>query len=398
MIHLSDSAKRALAFIAVLVLVAMSGAAIYAILFQPAPPEAADAWGVRGGQVFPQEANFRGPVNVHNASDLTLYNASATPVVVIGGAAGDVDLAGTLTVPSLVTTTTDLTLTGDLAVGDDATITGDLLANTATITGAISAADLTASDDLVVGDDATITGTLALGDISIGGGYGTTGCTVSAAGVLQCDGAATVASATMAGALSAGSAAIGGGYGSTGCSFSAAGALQCDGDGAIDGALTSDSATVTGTVSAADLSASDDLFVTNDATITGTLAALGGISLENAETIGNAVNGTIAMTGAVDVSGALQYGANNLYPLGFGTDGYQMVLGSVEVTETVTVTHGLTTPLYGFCTMSGSLTDNEEQVCSLGILTDTVTIYVYKEDGSAGDSGVDVFWQVYGTP
>jgi cytoskeletal protein CcmA (bactofilin family) len=287
MIHLSDSAKRVLAFIAVLVLVAMSGAAIYAILFQPAPPEAADAWGVRGGQVFPQEANFRGPVNVHNASDLTLYNASATPVVVIDGAAGDVDLAGTLTVPSLVTTTTDLTLTGDLAVGDDATITRDLLANTATITGAISAADLTASDDLVVGDDATITGTLA---------------------------------------------------------------------------------------------------------------ALGGISLENAETIGNAVNGTIAMTGAVDVSGALQYGANNLYPLGFGTDGYQMVLGSVEVTETVTVTHGLTTPLYGFCTMSGSPTDNEEQVCSLGILTDTVTIYVYKEDGSAGDSGVDVFWQVYGTP
>ena len=253
MIHLSDSAKRVLAFIAVLVLVAMSGAAIYAILFQPAPPEAADAWGVRGGQIFPQEANFRGPVNVHNASDLTLYNASATPVVVIDGAAGDVDLAGTLTVPSLVTTTTDLTLTGDLAVGDDATITGDLLANTATITGAISAADLTASDDLVVGDDATITGTLT-------------------------------------------------------------------------------------------------------------------------------------------------FGANNLYPLGFGTDGYQIVLGSSTVTTTAVITHGLTTPLYGFCTMSGSLTDDEEQKCSLGISGADVTVYVWKEDGTAGNSGVDVFWQVFGTP
>ena len=328
MIHLSGSAKRVLAFIAVLVLVAMSGAAIYAILFQPAPPEAADAWGVRGGQVFPQEANFRGPVNVHNASDLTLYNASATPVVVIDGAAGDVDLAGTLTVPSLVTTTTDLTLTGDLAVGDDATITRDLLANTATITGAISAADLTASDDLVVGDDATITGTLTLGDLSIGGGYGTTGCTVSAAGVLQCDGAATVASASMAGALAA------------------------------------DSGTFTGTVSAADLTASDDLVVGDDATITGTLT----------------------------------FGANNLYPLGFGTDGYQIVLGSSTVTTTTVITHGLTTPLYGFCTMSGSLTDNEEQKCSLGISGADVTVYVWKEDGTAGNSGVDVFWQVFGTP
>jgi cytoskeletal protein CcmA (bactofilin family) len=316
MIHLSDSAKRVLAFIAVLVLVATAGAAVYATLFQPAPPEAADAWGVRGGQVFPQEANFRGPVNVHNASDLTLYNASATPVVVIDGAAGDVDLAGTLTVPSLVTTTTDLTLTGDL------------LANTATITGAISAADLTASDDLVVGDDATITGTLALGDLSIGGGYGTTGCTVSAAGVLQCDGAATVASASMAGALAA------------------------------------DSGTFTGTVSAADLTASDDLVVGDDATITGTLT----------------------------------FGANNLYPLGFGTDGYQMVLGSSTVTTTTVITHGLTTPLYGFCTMSGSLTDNEEQKCSVGISGADVTAYVWKEDGTAGDSGVAVFWQVFGTP
>jgi len=163
-------------------------------------------------------------------------------------------------------------------------------------------------------------------------------------------------------------------------------------------AVVADSATITGTVSAADLTASDDLSVTDDATITGTLSALVGISLENEETIGNAVNGTIAMTGAVDVSGALQYGANNLYPLGYASDGYQLVLGSSTVTTTTVIVHGLTTPLYGFCTMSGSLTDNEEQKCSVGISGSDVTIYVWKEDGTAGDSGVLVFWQVFGTP
>lgn len=61
---------------------------------------------------------------------------------------------------------TDLSLSGDLTVGDDATIT----------------------------DDLTVTDALTIDDLTVGGGYGSTGCTISNAGALQCDGAATLGS------------------------------------------------------------------------------------------------------------------------------------------------------------------------------------------------------------
>jgi len=57
----------------------------------------------------------------------------------------------------------------DLVVTDDATVEGDLIANTATITGAVSAADLTATDDLVVGDDATVGGDLIANSATVTG-------------------------------------------------------------------------------------------------------------------------------------------------------------------------------------------------------------------------------------
>lgn len=41
---------------------------------------------------------------------------------------------------------------------------------------------------------ATLSGALAAPSVAIGGGYGSTGCSISAAGVLQCDGAATLGS------------------------------------------------------------------------------------------------------------------------------------------------------------------------------------------------------------
>jgi hypothetical protein len=52
----------------------------------------------------------------------------------------------------------------------------------------------------------------------------------------------------------------------------------------------------------------------------------------------------------------------------------------------------------GICTLAGELVDNEEQLCSVKINGATVSIYVYKEDGSAGDSGVSVHWYLIGLP
>lgn len=114
--------------------------------------------------------------------------------------------------------------------------------------------------------------------------------------------------------------------------------------------------------------------------------------------------GTLDVAGAAtfgstaDVAGAFSYGASNLYPLGFASDGYQAVIGSITVTNSQTVTHGLTTPTYGLCAFGSTLTDNEEQKCSVVISGTTVTLYTYKEDGSAGDSGVDIYYQIVGTP
>jgi hypothetical protein len=110
----------------------------------------------------------------------------------------------------------------ELVVGSGGTLTIDS-GGTLDIVGTVSGGTFTSTLTDLIADTA-----------AIGGGYGDTGCSVSAAGVLQCNGAATTD-----GALTAGSAVIGGGYGSTGCTLSAAGVLQCNGAATIDGATTS---------------------------------------------------------------------------------------------------------------------------------------------------------------
>jgi hypothetical protein len=107
----------------------------------------------------------------------------------------------------------------------------------------------------------------------------------------------------------------------------------------------------------------------------------------------------VAVTGTLDVQGAsLEYGPNNLYPLGAGSSGFKVVWGNTTVTNTETASHGLTSPVWATCAYSGTLTDNEEQLCSISISGSTVTINTYKEDGTAGDSGVVILWQVIGAP
>ena len=100
----------------------------------------------------------------------------------------------------------------------------------------------------------TISTTSALaGTVSIGGGYGSTGITLSDAGVIQANGAMTIDGAsTLTGAVTASSTAaiagtttIGGGYGSTGVTLSDAGVVQMNGALTVGGA-----STLTGAVTA----------------------------------------------------------------------------------------------------------------------------------------------------
>ena len=96
----------------------------------------------------------------------------------------------------------------------------------------------------VAGDFTTLgaTGTATLNDVAIGGGYGSTGVTISAAGVLQANGAGTFDGALDCASLACTAAAtFGGGYGSTGATISTAGVGQFNDALTTDGVLTADS-------------------------------------------------------------------------------------------------------------------------------------------------------------
>jgi hypothetical protein len=61
--------------------------------------------------------------------------------------------------------------------------------------------------------------------VSIGGGSGSTGVTITDAGIISVDGTSTLA----------GSVSIGGGYGATGVTITAAGIISANGNLAVDG-------------------------------------------------------------------------------------------------------------------------------------------------------------------
>lgn len=83
---------------------------------------------------------------------------------------------------------------------------------------------------LTVDDGATFSSSLAADSLTVGGGYGSTGVTISNAGAISADGAVTLASTlAVTGNSTLTSVDIGGGYGSTGATISSAGAISADG-------------------------------------------------------------------------------------------------------------------------------------------------------------------------
>lgn len=117
-----------------------------------------------------------------------------------------------------------------------------------TTTGAFSVTGLLEADGGITVDDTAFTVADATGATTMGGGYNSSGCTVSAAGALFCDGAVKLDSTLgVTGTASLnGATVMGGGYNSTGCTASTAGAFSCDGAVKLDSTLG-----VTGTTSLA---------------------------------------------------------------------------------------------------------------------------------------------------
>ena len=139
------------------------------------------------------------------------------------------------------------------------------------------------------------------------------------------------------------------------------------------------------------------LEVDSGATFTGDLT--GDLTGDILGSSGTTIYDNVTITGTLDVAGAsINYGPDNLYPVGSADSGFQMDWGSDVITGSLAVMHNLITPTVGICSLSGELVDNEEQKCSVKINGATVTIYVYKEAGTAGDSGVKVFWMLMGLP
>lgn len=145
-----------------------------------------------------------------------------------------------------------------------------------------------------------------------------------------------------------------------------------------------------------------DMTIADNLAVTGTLDVQGGdITLQNDESISNGTNGTIALGGAVDVTGAsLQYGPNDLYPLGVDTSGFEIVWGSEVITGETAITHGLTSPVTALCTMgqAPSAAAGESYGCYAVVSGAVVTVTTVSSDATAATTGATVHWQVIGTP
>ncbi len=86
-----------------------------------------------------------------------------------------------------------LNVDGVATFGDDMTVAGTLTAAAIVTDGNALLTSVETTGNITDAGTLNVTGASTLdGAVSIGGGFGSTGCSLSAAGVLQCDGAATI--------------------------------------------------------------------------------------------------------------------------------------------------------------------------------------------------------------
>lgn len=257
----------------------------------------------------------------------------------------------------------DLTVAGDAGVAGDLAVTGDtVITGGLSVTGGVTGTNVLTSGNQTIAGIKTFTTPAALtggitGPLVVTGP--TAAATATPASVINNTGAANnslevrknatpvayvtnaggvVASfLTTAGGLTAASAEIGGGYGSTGCTLSAAGDLACDGDVVIEGNVT--------------------------------------------------------------ITGTLQYGA--LYPLGFVSDGQQLVYGTASITTTLAVAHGLTTVTWCNATLAQDpkTGSGEAALVTVAVATNACTVKAWQIGGAAAtETDVKINWIVIGAP
>lgn len=371
-----------------------------------------------------------------------------------------------------------------LLVDHNATVGGDLaVTGVTTLTGAQTQTGLLNADGGIAVDTVnfTVSGTTGAvttaSSLTVGGGFGSTGCTLSAAGILQCDGAASLGSTLLVtGTSTLTSATVNGGVtasgGITTTTARATGAVSIEGATNITGTLTTaahvvnggitasggittttsrntgaasieGAATITGTTTvvgdfvpsaikpgAAGSAAAAIYCMSSDCDtglwyqgdnilgitaggaeqgrvttagleVSGGVSASGSITTTNARVTGAAsIEGNTAITGTLDVGSTLNFGTDNLYPLGYVSSGYQLECGTTGTfTATkIVYTTGLTAVTFALVTQTTDEAATAATLTAATPVTSTFTIKSWKADGAtAGDTGVVANWCAIGT-
>jgi hypothetical protein len=142
---------------------------------------------------------------------------------------------------------------------------------------------------------------------------------------------------------------------------------------------------------------------------TRSIAGAGVTNLTNLELSGtldvagaSTLTGATTITGNTDIAGTLQYGADDLYALGFATSGQQVVYGTASITGTLAAPHGLTTVTFCTAVMGEDPTAGAGDAAhvTVAVSANVCTLKAWQDDfvTAATEADVAVQWIVIGTP
>lgn len=140
------------------------------------------------------------------------------------------------------------------------------------------------------------------------------------------------------------------------------------------------------------------LLISCDALVPQGLMGAGVTNLTNLE-----LAGTLDVVGNTDMTGTLVYGADDLYIVGYGTSGREIIWGTESVTGTLAVTTGLTAVTWGLCTIGedpGAGAADHLAPCTVAVSGNAVTVQVWENNmiTESTETGVVVHWLAIGTP
>lgn len=167
------------------------------------------------------------------------------------------------------------------------------------------------------------------------------------------------------------------------------GDVDITGDLDVDGTTNLDAVDVDGTVAIDGVADAIQLTVTGYTTQTNNLLTL--------EANGGADVLTVDNDGNTDAAGTLQFGADNLYPLGYASSGQQIVCGATTLTGTEEITPaGLTSVTYVIATQVTAPAATAAFLTSADTSETSFTLSSWEADYDAGSTPVEVHYCAIG--